>query len=304
MQKIYIILVNYNSLDHTLECIDSIHKNKLSAFQIILIDNASVNKPGPINGIHLIQMSENKGFAGANNIGITYALSQSDCSHIFLLNNDTTLDPHCLCSLLSMSLANPHHLYGSRLLSYYKRDRYDHVGGVWNHKTCSFDLLLHDSPKNEVLQKHQSIDYICGASIFAPRSIYEALGALDERYFLYFEEADWCFKAKKLGYSCQICYDAIVYHKGAASQTKASETLSYYLWRNRFLFIKTHFTRKQRLYLYLKPIAWQIFKLIIQSSIKALWPKTKKRVTRRRCLRASRRAIIDAFKANYGMGKF
>lgn len=285
-------------------CIQSIQQSENAPYNIVVVDNASDIAPTLTGRVHLIQLTDNKGFAGANNIGIRYALSQNDCSHILLLNNDTLIEPNTLSSLLEKSILEPKFIYGSRLLSYYNKEKYDHIGGFWNTNSCKFDLLLHNLDKSQKLQPEQTIDYVCGASIFANKTIFEDVGPMDERYFLYFEEADWCFKAKKKGYRCKICYEAIVYHKGAASQKNPSVSLSYYLWRNRFLFIKNNFSLIQRVKFYLKPIAYQVLKLLIQCCIKTLNKKSKRRLARLKILRAARSGVIDAIKSNYGQAHF
>jgi GT2 family glycosyltransferase len=153
------------------------------------------------------------------------------------------------------------------------------------------------------LQEGRKIDYVCGASMFSTREVFEKVGPMDERYFLYFEEADWCQRAARLAIACKVCYEAICYHKGSASQTRPSLVLSYYLTRNRLLFIQKNKTTKEKMALFL-PVFTQSLKLLFQCTLKTLFAKTTKQKARVARLKAARKGLFDALSSTYHQGHF
>lgn len=87
-------------------------------------------------------------------------------------------------------------------------------------------------------EKIREVDFICGASLMIKPEVVKDIGLLEERYFMYFDDPDWCITAKKKGYSVLIVPKSIIWHKGAASLKKLSGVGEYYAIRNRFWFMK------------------------------------------------------------------
>src|SRR5579872_3284426 len=169
---IFIILLNWNGKKDTLACLESLQKVRYSSFQTIVVDNGSTDDSvhairTRYPEISLIETGENLGFAGGNNCGIQYALEKG-ADFIFLLNNDTEVDPDILTSFVSACDNNPQiGILGAKLYLFDQRNQFDHFGGYWNRKKGHFDLLGNRVIDDGVSwEKMLPIDYACGCALF------------------------------------------------------------------------------------------------------------------------------------------
>ncbi|MHC2018722.1 glycosyltransferase family 2 protein [Methylobacterium sp. CM6247] len=199
---------------------------------------------GEVVDITFIQAGYNGGYAAGNNIGIRFMLARG-CEFIWLLNNDTIVEPSALTWLLARAREDPQiGLCGSTLVYYEHPDIIQARGGAhfrpwrgWGADIgCGSSLA--DRVKSELVEAQLS--YINGASVLASRPYLEAVGLLEESYFLYWEEIDWAFRARrrfKLGYA----QSSVVRHKvGASIGTRQHESQSiladFYLLRGAVAF--------------------------------------------------------------------
>lgn len=186
--------------------------------------------------VTVIAMVENAGFAGGNNVGIKAALSDPACDYIWLLNNDTVVDPDALTHLLArMERGSRAGICGSTLVYYDAPEIVQSIGGVFNRfRGAGHNLFMHsnigDLPSEDVIEP--ILNYVVGASMFLPRSFVTAIGFMEEQYFLYFEELDWCSRCNNQ-FPVMWASKSIVYHKegrsiGTNSRGKSSNTSIYY----------------------------------------------------------------------------
>lgn len=248
--KLAIIILNWNGKNDTIECLDSLYQSKESSFEIILVDNGS--RDGSVEyfkknypKLILIENKTNLGFAEGSNKGILHALS-SGFSHIMLLNNDTIVSPYFLSEILLFCCENPKALIGGKVHLYFNKHLLDHIGGIWNPKKGDFDLIGHRvlADSTEITEEVE-LDYICGCSLLIPAEIIKKIGLLDSRFFLYFEESDFCFRAKRAGYFIKYCEKAHLFHKVAASFIGGKPHTSYFYFRNRLLWIEKNLPPKE-----------------------------------------------------------
>lgn len=218
-------------------------------YRELLIDDVKTADlvPGALP-LTLISNKDNLGFAGGNNVGIRYALTDCDTRYIWLLNNDTVADPAALSRLVARMDEKPEAgICGSTLVFYDRPDAIQALGGAtYNHVLGSNRHLgLHqhvDQPIDQAFIERR-MDYVIGASMLIRRELLETIGVMDERYFLYFEELDWATRAKKR-FDLAFAAGSIVYHKegasaGTSSRPKSKSLLSdYYSLRNRLVFTK------------------------------------------------------------------
>lgn len=193
----------------------------------------------------LIQTGSNLGFAGGNNVGIRYALKRGDCDYIWLLNNDTVVEPDALSKIVEAAEEDPQlGICGSMIRAYASPHEILTAGGRkynrWTGRTRTIQDVATPSTS-----KPSEPDYIEGASMLVSQRFLQETGLLEERYFLYFEELDWAARARPrfhLGY----CPTSIVYHKegrsiGSALDRESRSTLSeFYLTRNRLVFTRRY----------------------------------------------------------------
>jgi GT2 family glycosyltransferase len=192
----------------------------------------------------LIQNDANLGFAGGNNVGIRFALANSDCAYCWVLNNDTVVEPDALSAMVRLMQNSPEvGLCGSLSLDYYDPKTVQAQGGMNYNKWMGRVARATPCSITDLDSRPTRMDYVSGASALASRSFLETVGLMEESYFLYFEELDWAMRAKgkfALGYS----RDSVIYHKEGTTigsnrdRRKRSLISEHYLSRNRILFTK------------------------------------------------------------------
>jgi GT2 family glycosyltransferase len=213
----------------------------------------SAPQPAPAARLVLIPISANLGYAGANNIGIRYALARSECTHIWLLNNDTVVTPGALAALLARMAERPEAgMCGPVQLYYDQPQSVCALGGAaysaWTarhrllYARCPADALPH--PREVERRMH----FVSGAAMLVSRRFVECAGLLSEDYFLYAEEMDWMLRGRPR-FSLAYCPASIVYHKEGASvrrgshRSKSGARADFWLTRSRLLFTRRHFRR-------------------------------------------------------------
>jgi len=198
--------------------------------------------------IVIVETGANHGFAGANNIGMEMARRDPRVTHFWLLNNDTAVEPACADRLIAASVAEPRvAIVGARLMFHHSPDVVQGVGVHFNPWTSSAEAIgLGASPTTlpTLSEIERSMSYVMGATMFLPVATYDAIGPMEEAYFLYFEELDWALRLARAGAGRQtVALDAVVYHKEGASigtsmLKRSSEKSLFYMNRNLVLYTR------------------------------------------------------------------
>lgn len=246
---VFIIVLNWNGKDDTLECLGSLQKLDYPNFETVVVDNGSDD--GSEDAIRVafpsvcfIQSGNNLGYAGGNNVGIMHAFSQG-ADYVWLLNNDTTVDPTALTALVETAQLDPSIAFvGSKIYYHDKPNVIWCVGGA-------VDLTLGgktDHPgmgqeDNGQFDSISDVGYVSGCSLLASRDAIMAIGLLPEEYFLYFEETDWNIAAQRKGYRTVLAPTSHVWHKFEMQGSYADRML-YYLFRNRVHLVRKYAPRQ------------------------------------------------------------
>ena len=250
---VFIIVLNWNGWRDTHACLESLAGLAYPNARVIVVDNASEDgSEARLRELHpeltLLQSGANLGFAGGNNVGLRYALTNG-AEYVWLLNNDTLVEPDALTRLVDKMQRDPGlGLCGSTLIYEAARDTVQALGGARYNRW--FGTVQHvgehqDSSKPiDEREVEKQLDYLVGASILASRSFLEGVGLLQDDYFLYFEELDWAARARgtfRLGYASR----SVVYHKegsssGGTGRAKAAKsyTADLYALKNRVRFTR------------------------------------------------------------------
>lgn len=243
-KKVYTIILNWNGLQDTIECIHSLEKVKYKYHKIIIIDNASTdNSVSELSrqfpNYTLIKNKSNLGFAEGNNIGIRYALD-SGADYVFLLNNDTTVAPDVIDNLVAYAKKNPGAgLLNPKIYFYNDPNRIWSAGGYWDKKAKCFEQFGENELDEGQYDSVKPIEFAIGCALFISRHAIERVGLLDKEYFLNYEEIDYCFRIKKNRLNIIYAPKAKVWHKISASFSGEHSPLkSYYTFRNRLLWAK------------------------------------------------------------------
>ena len=278
--QVSIIILNWNGLEDTVECLQSLKGITYPNYNVIVVDNGSVG--GDVEGlrtkfkdyIHIIANDKNYGFTGGNNIGMRYALKNCKPESFLLLNNDTVVDSDFLTELVSASEENPSvGIAGPKTYLFDDPHRFQLVWlkinmlkGKGNH-VGSREL---DRGQYESVRE---VDCVQGSCFFIKQAVIEKIGLLDEGYVNYWDEPDYCARARKAGYRIVYCPRARIWHKISRTAEKVSGLFQFYNTRNRFWFMKKYATRKQLAFF----ICWFfLYELWLQSGILLLYHKNLK----------------------------
>lgn len=247
MQKIGIVVVCYNGVADTRECLESVRQLTYPEFFTVVVDNASRDNTAEavraeFPEVTLIVNPQNTGFTGGNQIGVRAALQQG-AEFIFLLNPDTTVAPDLLERLLEAweAAANPGAI-GPLMLLYDEPEIVWSAGGQIDRQ----GRVAHLHQGEEAPPPRESLltcDFVSGCGLLFSRSVYEHVGFFDERFFLYFEESDLCTRVRKAGYEVGTVLSARLWHKVSRATGADSPLTLYYMRRNQLLYLKKHGTR-------------------------------------------------------------
>ncbi len=301
--KIGIVIVNWNGGKDTCECLMSLSQIEIpkdTSVHVCVVDNNSTDNSKDMIGEFITELkdqmtityswlglSENKGFSGGNNEGIQNALlNKSD--YILLLNNDVVVHKSFLKRLLES--ASPNAIVGPKIYfapGYeFHKSRYNksekgkviwYAGGLidWNNVYCSHrgvDEVDHGQYNNK-----NSTDFISGCCMLFHKSLTDAIGLLDDKYFLYYEDVDFCMRAKAQGVKLLYEPASYLWHKNAQSSGSSGSSVHvYYQTRNRLVFGMKYAPFRAKLALFRESLQF-----IAGGGLK-------------------QRAVIDFFKGHYG----
>jgi GT2 family glycosyltransferase len=246
--KVLISILNYDNFELTKKCVLSILNFSLLNIEIYIIDN---NSPGDsfkkikdyFKDLKVVKSKTNNGYAAGHKIAVNYAV-ENNFDFIWVLNNDLTLRKDALQKLLLAYESCGPGIYGSITLKSENPDVVNFGGG--NTEDINKDLdynayegcLLEDYQKKTRLRKVQSVE---GSSMLIPIDIINDYGFMEEDFFMYGEETDYCYKLKKHGISSFVVPESVVVHKGAESLKKNNYVEKYYRRRNILRFEKDHY---------------------------------------------------------------
>ena len=238
-----IITVNYNGAEHTLALLDSLQKISSPNIEVFVVDNDSNQSPEGISQkypwVKLITSKSNLGFAGGNNL----ALRQATGKYCLLINNDTEVPVSFLEPLVEKMELDPKcGCVSPKLVYHYAPDTMQYAGSFgFNIYTGRAFARGHKEKDNGQYNIVEATEIAHGAAMMFRTSLLQEIGLMAELYFLYYEEIDYCERIKNAGYKIWYVGTSKVLHKESMSTGKSSPLKTYYLTRNRLLFIRRNF---------------------------------------------------------------
>lgn len=240
---VYIIIINYNNYQDTIECIGSLEKISYKNFEILIIDNNSSNDSinkikASFNKYETIQLKDNLGFAGGNNVGIKKAM-EDDADFILLLNNDTIVETNFLDEMINSFYNNAKNvgIVGPKIYSYYNKQLSEDTGNI-----DFFKFTTNNNSYNKNKNKYelgQEVNFISGCCMLIKKEVFDTVGFLPEEYFMYYEDTDFCTKALEKEFKILYNPKALIYHKESSS-TGGKESPFSIKWNNRNRIIFMH----------------------------------------------------------------
>ena len=241
--SVSIIILNYNGREDTLACLRSMEHLTYPNVQVIVVDNGSTD--GSVEAFRaqhprftLIETGANLGFTGGNNVGIRHAQEQG-ADYIMLLNNDTVVAPDMLDVMVAVMEANPGVGVTGPTIYYYDAPEtiWSAGGGIDWSRGLTWMIGIDEEDKAQFGLSPRSVDFVTGCAILARREVWQKVGLLDDKFFMYYEETEWCVRARRAGFDIMHVPSAMVWHKISKEQRAASTRTYYYMTRNRLLFL-------------------------------------------------------------------
>jgi len=238
-----IITVNFNQPQVTVDFLKSVKQNtSTTEVEVILVDNGSrENHEAVFKAIYpdliYLRSEVNLGFAGGNNLGIGVAKGD----YLLLLNNDTEISDNLVDTLISEFENNDEIGILSPLILYFDNPELIQYAGFtkMNYLTCRNKGLGNmDVDRGQFDLKSEETGYCHGAAMMCRHADLKTVGVMAEEFFLYYEELDWCEKFRKAGKKIWFTGKTKVFHKESVSVGKESNIKTYFMTRNRMLFIR------------------------------------------------------------------
>ena len=203
------VILNTNRKEDTLECLASLGSQDYSNHKTIVLDNHSTD--GSVDairseypGVILIELKENRGYAGNNNVGIEEALNE-DADWVFVINEDTVLAPDCFSKLIEVGESDSSiGVLGPMVYHHDDPDVIQTAGGKFGPYWEIYHLSVDERDNGLYVDPHP-VDWISGCGIMVRREVIEQVGMIDERYFYFWEETEWCLRAGKSGWLGHAC---------------------------------------------------------------------------------------------------
>ena len=267
MIKIVIIILNWNGYDDTSELLNSLKKaNKIPKSHIVVVDNDSTHndaeklKMNYGDFIEVIKCENNLGFAGGNNTGIKYALNNL-ADYILLLNNDTIVEPDFLEPLINVLNSNNAIGISAPQINYYQDRRKIWTSGGKISRIRGSGFAYSDKFEDNKDKENKYVDFVSGCCMLIKREVFDKVGLFDEKYFLYVEDTDFCFRTIKAGFKIIVSQNSKIFHKiGNSTVNNFSVLPVYYTTRNRLYFAKKNFYST-----YLITVIYILFTMILKS---------------------------------------
>ncbi len=298
-EEVFVIIVNWNGKRDTEVCLSSLEKIVKHNAQIraVVVDNGStddsvVSIRRKFPRVIVRTAGRNLGFTGGSNVGITYALEHG-ADFVWLLNNDTYVDSRVLDNI--KAFADPKvGIVGSKIyfapghefhLKRYKETEQGRVfwyaGGLidWRNMYASHRGV--DEVDRGQYDTEEDTPFVTGCSMMIRKSVFNYIGMLDDRYYLYLEDLDFCLRAKKAGFTLRFVPSSVLWHVNAGSTSRPGNPLQqYYITRNRLLIGRLYASGRTRFALTREALRFFLFGTAVQ-----------------------RKAVIDAYCNRFGVKK-
>lgn len=251
--KIAVIIINWNTYQLTFNCLKSLEGCIYKSKTIFFVDNGSKDGSGDeialkFPEINYIKNKKNEGFTGANNKALKVILNQN-FDYVLLLNNDTEVNPNFLC-LLEARMESDKNLAATQplILDLQNKNTIWNAGGSFNTFFCSFKTRYNRTTYKPKLKIDTTTQWISGCCVLVKTAVIKKVGLLDNRFFAYFEDADWSIRMTNLGYKLGVVSESIIYHLKSGSTKKNNTSnegnlspYAHYLnVRNHIYLIKKH----------------------------------------------------------------
>lgn len=237
--RVIACILNWNNIDDTLECLESVLESDYPSLSVWVVDNGSDDDPTEVierryPSVRVLRLPRNYGYGGGNNVALERALAEG-AEFILLLNNDVIVARDMVSQLADALEANPDVGMATPRVFFHDRPTAVH----WDGGTIDWSAgeVFHDSSTLPTRDGLILSEWLDGASLFVRGSLVRQVGLFDDRYFLYYEDTEWSTRARRAGWLIAVVPKAACWHKvSRSSGGAASPCIMFYMIRNRYLF--------------------------------------------------------------------
>ena len=248
--SVAVIVLNWNGIDDTLECLRSLARVDYPTCEIVVVDNGSRTSPrqtilGEFPAVTYLETGRNVGYAGGNNVGIRHALKRGH-DYVLVLNNDTAVEPDVLRRAVAVAESDASIAALSVKITSWNDPKLTWIAyGEVTYRQGLVRLIGHLS--YEAFDEQKDVEWVPGTAALFSRRALETVGLFDEEFFAYHEDVDWCTAARKQGFRIVYAPVARVYHKGHRSSGGEGHVTprQYLAGRNMVLYVRKHATALQ-----------------------------------------------------------
>ncbi|HEV2339406.1 MAG TPA: glycosyltransferase family 2 protein [Patescibacteria group bacterium] len=257
-QNVYIIMLHHRDIAVTITCLKSLLRVETYPFHLILINNSLIPLGDPLfknDKITVYNSSENVGFAKGVNIGVRKALTKKT-DFILLLNNDTTITKPFLGKMIATALKQTSIGIVAPAIEFLKdKKRVYDIGGTYDKR---FGRTSH----TEVFSLHNlqllETEYVSGCCMLIKQEVFKNIGLFDETFYLYYEDIDFCIRAKRAGFRTVVEPTVSIYHALSKTIGKSSPLGIYHLTRSAIFFGRKYFSAWNKKPFYMMFLLFQI----------------------------------------------
>ena len=256
-----IVVLNWNGKNDTVACLRSLQTLTYDNHLLIVVDNGSDDDSvacirAEFPSLHLIETGKNLGFADGNNAGIRFAL-EHDADYVLLLNNDTEVDKKLIEALVEAAVEYPAGgIFGPKIYYHAESSRIWYAGGLWNEDKKYFEQKGDGEIDKGQYDATEQTEFVIGCAMFIRSEVFEKIGLLEPKFFLNYEEIDFCTRARAAGFQNIYVPEGMLWHKISASFGGEESPLKiYFTFRNRLLWAERNLSLGRIL-----SIHWSVYK--------------------------------------------
>jgi GT2 family glycosyltransferase len=242
MKRVGIVILNWQRPASVVHCLASLRALDYPAHDVVVVDNNPRHDLRQLIAsgfprVTLIENGRNLGFAGGCNVGMAYLLERG-ADYVFLLNDDAEVSASLLTKLVDAAESDPRiGILGPTIYYCKPRNMIWSAGGSLT-RNGQPGHVREDQVVDDVESGINDVDYVSGCGLLVRREVIRRIGGLDERFFAYFEETEWCTRAKHAGFRVVVVPHAQMWHNIAPGERNASALYLYLMARNRLLYLR------------------------------------------------------------------
>ncbi len=271
-----VVILHYGPLYVTLRCLRALDRVRYSRLDVVLVDNAGTGPAlaAALRGLRrrprVLAMPGNAGYTGGVNAGVRAAVARG-ARYVWLLNNDATPAPAALGELVRLADSDDAiAVAGSRILDNEVPPRLWHVGGTIDMNTGLGTSRGAGEPDRGQFSRAEDVDWVTGCSMMVRAERFGDVGLLDHRFIMYYEETDWCLRARADGWRVVTCPRSVVTHHVAGRDERSDGRWLYWETRNRLLLLLNH-RRERVLPALVRMIRWPLGSTLLRGTFRRTW---------------------------------